>query len=84
MIWGEETAGDTSRFEARSLPDARYADPEHSAILGIGAAPPVVDPRPEGAGAGTGQASGGQSAWRRRLAPHHREAVQTWFGRTGG
>ena len=81
MIWGEETPGDTSKFEAKVLPDARYADPENSAVVGIGAAAPPVDPRAEAAGSAPIEAASGQSAWRRRLAPHHRDAVRTWFGR---
>jgi hypothetical protein len=81
MIWGEETPGDPARFEAKELPDARYADPEHTAVLGVGAAAPPVDPRPESAGTAPVAGDAGQSAWRRRLAPHHREAVRAWFGR---
>jgi hypothetical protein len=83
MIWGEETAGDTSKFESKTLPDARYADPEHSAIVGIGATAPPVDPTAEAPGAGAIESSGGQTAWRRRLAPHHRDAVRSWFGPGG-
>lgn len=83
MTWGEETPGETDAFEAKTLPDATYADPEHSAIVGIGAAAPPVDPQAEAPGAGAIEASGGQSAWRRRLAPHHRDAVRTWFGPGG-
>ena len=80
MTWGEESPGDTSKFEANTLPDARYADPENSQIVGLGAAAPNVDPQAEAPGAGAIEASSGQSAWRRRLAPHHRDAVRTWFG----
>lgn len=83
MTWGEESSGDTSKFEAQALPDARYADPENSEIVGLGAAAPTVDPQAEAPGAGAIEASGGQSAWRRRLAPNHREAVRTWFGPGG-
>ncbi len=83
MIWGEETPGDTSRFDAKELPDARYADPEHSGIVGIGATSPPVDPTAEAPGSGAIEASGGRSAWRRRLAPHHRDAVRSWFGPGG-
>ncbi len=83
MTWGEETPGETDRFGAKTLPDAQYADPEHSGIVGIGAAAPPVDPQGEAAGASAIETSGGQSAWRRRLAPHHREAVKTWFGPGG-
>ncbi|MBL8861436.1 MAG: hypothetical protein JNK02_05435 [Planctomycetes bacterium] len=84
LTWGEETPGAVDRFEPRTLPDARYADPEHSSIVGLGAAAPVVDARAEAPGAGTVQASAGEGAWRRRLAPQHRAAVRTWFGPGGG
>lgn len=83
MTWGEETPGETDRFAAKTLPDARYADPENSGIIGLGAAAPPVDPQAEAAGSGAIEGSGGQSAWRRRLAPHHRDAVKTWFGPGG-
>lgn len=83
MTWGEETPGETDPFESKTLPDARYADPEHTGIVGIGAAAPPVDPQAEAPGSGAIEASGGQSAWRRRLAPQHRDAVRTWFGPGG-
>lgn len=80
MTWGEETPGSTDAFESRTLPAAEHADPEHSAIVGLGAAAPTVDPRAQAPGAGAVEGSGGSGAWRRRLAPRHRDAVRTWFG----
>jgi hypothetical protein len=81
MTWGRESAGDTERFEAKSLPSAQYPDSEHSAVLGIGAASPEVDPTAEGAGLANVTTSTGKAAWERRLAPHHRDAVKTFFTR---
>jgi hypothetical protein len=81
MTWGKETAGDTERFEAKALPGAQYQDAEHSAVLGVGAAAPTVDPVAEAGGLSAVDASTGKSAWKRRLAPHHREAVKTFFTR---
>ena len=79
MIWGEETPGASERFEAKSLPSAQLFDPESSAVLAVGAAPPVVDPRAESAGLAEASVSAGKTAWRRRLAPSHREAVKAFF-----
>lgn len=81
MSWGKEAAGDTERFEAKTLPSAEYQDAEHSAVLGVGAAAPTIDPLAESGGLSAIDASTGKSAWRRRLAPHHREAVKTFFTR---
>jgi hypothetical protein len=79
MVWGRESKGDTDRFEAKALPSAQYPDADHSAVLGIGAAAPTVDPTAEAAGLSNVSVSAGKSAWKRRLAPHHREAVKTFF-----
>jgi hypothetical protein len=79
MSWGEESSGDTDRFEAKALPDAQYRDPEHSLVIGVGASAPTVDPVRESAGDADVAASAGRAAWKRRLAPHHREAVKTFF-----
>ncbi|MBL8859058.1 MAG: hypothetical protein JNL28_11165 [Planctomycetes bacterium] len=81
MTWGAESNGDTERFEAKTLPSAEYRDPEHSAVVGVGAAAPTVEPVAEGAGLTGVEASAGRAAWKRRLAPHHRRAVQTYFTR---
>jgi hypothetical protein len=65
------------------LPAARYSDPEHSLTIGVGASAPEVDPQAESAGNADVALSAGRAAWKRRLAPHHREAVKTFFTRTG-
>ena len=79
MIWGEESQGDTERFEARTLDPAEYADLENSGVLGVDATTPEVDPTAEGAGLVEVEGSGGGTAWRRRLSPRHRRAVRTFF-----
>lgn len=83
MTWGQETAGDTERFEARTLPEAQYADPKDTIVAGIGAAAPGVEPVAESGGLAPLEASSGRASWKRRLAPHHRRAVQSYFTREG-
>ena len=83
MIWGEESAGRSDQFEATRLDQARMIDPESTAILGVGAGAPTVDPVAGSAGKAPVRTSSGQNAWRRRLAPRHREAVKTFFGGSG-
>ncbi len=84
MTWGAETQGQTERFEAKALSPAQNLDLEHSATLAIGAGAPNVEPQAGGAGDGEISASTGKSAWRRRLAPHHRDAVRSFFAPAGG
>lgn len=84
LTWGEESPGRTDQFEARALDPARSLDLEHSTLLGVGAGAPNVAPEAEAAGAGEIQASTGSNAWRRRLAPRHREAVKDFFAPAGG
>jgi hypothetical protein len=48
-------------------------------VLGIGAGAPSVDPKAEAGGLAEIQTSVGSNAWRRRLAPRHREAVRGFF-----
>lgn len=85
LTWTKDpVAGDTSQFEAKSLKPAELLDLESSAVLGVGAASPPVEARPEGAGLIEVQASSGKTAWQRRLAPHHREAVQDFFKTPSG
>ena len=79
MIWGEESLGDTERFEVKALDPAEFADVEHMALTGVGAANPEAAPVAEGAGFVEVEGSSGGSAWRRRLSPHHRRAVGTFF-----
>jgi hypothetical protein len=79
MLWGEESVGRTEDFEARRLDDARYLDSDQSGLLGVSATAPEIKPEDESAGLVEVEASGGGSAWRRRLAPRHRGAVKTFF-----
>jgi hypothetical protein len=74
-----ETPGRTDAFEAKELPDAEWLDPESTALLGAGGTTPNVAPLEEGSGRVETQVSSGQAAWKRRLAPHHRDAVQSFF-----
>lgn len=80
LNFSDETAGRTDQFEAKQLPDAAVLDTEATAIVGVGTTTPKTEPRAEGAGLVETQSSTGKSAWKRRLAPHHREAVQGFFG----
>ena len=84
LIWGEETPGRTEDFEAETLAEAKYEDPEQSQIIGVGAGAPEVEARGESGGAAGVAASSGSAAWRRRLSPHHRRAVGSFFARGEG
>lgn len=79
LIWGEETAGRLDAFEVEALSPAEVLDLESSAILGVGAAAPEALPRGEGAGLAGATGSVGKAAWKRRLAPSHRDAVRSFF-----
>lgn len=78
-----ETAGRTDEFESKSLPEAATLDANSTALVGVGAATPEAQPRAEGAGLVETETSTGRGAWKRRLAPHHREAVRDFFGKDG-
>ena len=54
-------------------------DPESTAVLGISAGAPTTDGVGESAGTANVDGSRGEGVWRRRLAPHHRDAVQRFF-----
>ncbi len=79
MSWGEEAAGRSEDFKAESLDPAKFLDAESTGVLGIGATSPTVNAQGEASGVATVQASSGEGAWKRRLAPHHREAVKQFF-----
>ena len=83
IFWGEEVEGRSEEFTPAALDPARYSDEEHTGTVGIGATAPEADPRAETAGLAEVKASGGSSAWRRRLSPHHRRAVKSFFGPQG-
>ncbi len=79
MMWGDESAGQLDRFQAKVLPRSQRFDPESSATLGVGAAAPTVRPDAEGAGlTDTGKADP-RLSWRRRLSPRHKRAVKDFF-----
>lgn len=75
-----ETPGRTDEFEAHQLSPAERLDPESTAIVGVGASAPDVEPTAQAGGLVETRASGGRAAWKRRVAPHHRDAVQGFFG----
>ena len=75
-----ETPGRTDAFEPRELGPAEFLDPETTAIVGVGAGAPAVDAQGGASGLGATRDSAGRAAWKRRVAPHHREAVQSFFG----
>lgn len=83
MVWGDESPGRSDEFEARVLTPAELSDLEHSEILGVGATAPVAQPLPESGGALATESGLSKSAWRRRLAPRHREAVKGFFEAAG-
>jgi hypothetical protein len=80
LEYSGETSGRTDQFEAKELDPARVLDPESTAIIGVGAGTPDVAPERGSAGLVESQASTGRASWKRRVAPHHREAVQSFFG----
>ena len=71
---------DTSGLTPERLPPG-VAIPEKWMTIGVGRAQPRVDPENPTAGAGGAAAAGsGRTAWRRELAPRHRDAVRRFFG----
>jgi len=79
MIWGSESPGQTDAFQPKQLPSGRYLDPAHTALAGVSAADPTVDPKGEAAGDVATAAAQARSAWRRRIASAYREAVKRFF-----
>lgn len=86
LLWGEESPGATDRFRPEQLPAARQLDPGSSRSLGVSAAAPDVEPVAEGGGVQATAEAAARAAWRRRLAPQHRDAVKRFFapGDEGG
>ena len=80
LEYGNETEGRTEQFAPQVLPSAERLDIDSTGVVGVGSTAPTVEPLAQGAGWVEVQASTGKSAWKRRLAPHHREAVQEFFG----
>ena len=81
LAFSGETKGRTNEFESKALPEASAFDPEATGLVGVGAAAPEAAPAGGSSGLVEGETSTGRSAWKRRLAPHHREAVRDLFGR---
>lgn len=79
MTWGEESPGSTDRFDVKPLPPSGERNPSESAALGVTISDPEASPEHEAAGLLDTQASAGKVAWRRRLAPRHRDAVKSYF-----
>lgn len=82
MIWGDASPGETDKFEAHALPEATRLDLENSGMFGVSASAPDADPVRAASGAGAIAGGAGNSTWQRRIAPHHRGAVQGFFTRT--
>ena len=80
LEYSGQTDGTTDPFEAKVLPPAEFLDPESTGLVGVGGTAPTVDPTSGASGLVETRASPGTSAWKRRVAPRHREAVQGFFG----
>jgi len=75
-----QTDGSSEEFEAETLPSAEFLDPESTGLVGVGGTAPTVAPDGSSSGRVETRASSGNSTWKRRVAPRHREAVQGFFG----
>lgn len=81
--WGEEIEVD-GKFESKLLRPSSFPDLENSALLGLEDDVPEVAPAGESGGLIDVQGSTGEAAWRRRLSPRHRDAVQEFFSHNKG
>ena len=79
MIWGDESEGRSDEFDAHKLDAAEYLDMQSSGTMGVSATAPEAEFADESAGLIEVEASGGGSAWRRRVAPRLRGAVKSFF-----
>ena len=79
LTWGKETAPfDT--FKAKPLPPGAARSPDDwTPIVELPGAPQTSAAVSTAAAARSYDASAGQSAWRRTLAPRHRSAVKKYF-----
>ena len=73
-----QTEGDTDAFKAQKLPRGRVP-PKDWQLVGVMQASPEVAPVRDQTPGGAGATGGGRAAFRRRLAPHHREVVRKFF-----
>lgn len=74
-----ETEGATAGLEAKKLPRGAVV-PRSWERVGISRVAPTLGPERSTALGSAGTEGAGEAAWRRRLAPHHREAVRAYFG----
>lgn len=74
-----DTEGDTDGFAAKKLPPGAVV-PRTWERVGITRTEPTTDPVRDTSGGSAGTEGGGEASWRRRLAPHHRDAVRRYFG----
>lgn len=75
-----ETPESAERFKEAALEPSAALDLENSVLLGLGAGAPKFDPSAEASQLAPVRASAGEASSKRRLAPHHREAVRGFFG----
>lgn len=83
QVWGEESQVG-GKFKARLLSPSRLPDLENSAVLGLEDDVPEIAPIGESGGLVDVEGATGETAWRRRLSPRHREAVQEFFSHKKG
>lgn len=77
-----DTQGDTKQFEAKKLPRGAVV-PKTWERVGISRVAPTTGPERSTEAGSAGTTDAGEASWRRRLAPHHREAVRRYFGGDG-
>ena len=79
LMWGKESLP-IDRFKARALPPGGAASPDDWApVVEAPGAPQASPVLSTAAAARAYEASAGQGAWRRTLAPRHRTAVKKYF-----
>lgn len=79
MSWGDETEGQTDKFQSKVLPPAELNDTKNNQVIGTTLNAPQASPVAESGGGADLQLSNGKTSWRRRLAPRHRDAVKEYF-----
>jgi hypothetical protein len=75
-----ETEQDASRFEPQRLPSAGAGLSPDWSVVGVSRAEPTADPQLNEAAGHAGDTGAAESLRRRRIAPHHEDAVQRFFG----
>jgi hypothetical protein len=73
-----QTEGDTGAFQAQKLPRGRVP-PKDWHLVGVTQASPEAAPVRDSTAGSAGATGSGRAAFRRRLAPHHREVVRRFF-----